>query len=89
MSRKDQLHELVEKLPENEWETAHRLLDHLCHRQGDPLLRALEAAPEDYEPETPEEAAAVERAREQLARGELIPDEELWKRLGHEPPESM
>ena len=43
-------------------------------------------APEDDEPETPEEQAAVQAAREQLARGETIPDTDFWQQLEHEPP---
>ncbi len=53
---------------------------------SDPVLRALRGAPEDDEQETPEEQAAIQEAREQLARGETIPDADVWQRLGHESP---
>ncbi len=85
MSAKEELHQLIDKLPEGELQAAQRFLEYLCNREGYGLLRALHEAPEDDEPEAPEEAAAVRKAREQLARGEVISDEELWKRLGHEP----
>ena len=85
MAAKEDLHRLVDKLPENELDVAQRFLESLCNEGGDPVLRALQEAPDDDEPETAEEAAAVQRAREQLARGDVISDEELWKRLGHDP----
>lgn len=43
----------------------------------DPVLRSLENAPEDDEPETDEERAAVARAKEAVRRGEVISDEEF------------
>ena len=39
----------------------------------DPLLRALEAAPEADEPPTTEDAAAIAEARDEVARGEVEP----------------
>jgi hypothetical protein len=48
----------------------------------DQVLRMLLEAPEDDEPETPEEAAAVQEAREVHARGELVRDENLDRELG-------
>ena len=47
-----------------------------------PVLAALRNAPLDDEPETAEERAAVEEAREAERRGEVISDEELRRRLG-------
>ena len=38
-----------------------------------------------WDDETEEERQAVQEAREKLARGEAIPDAELWRRLGHAP----
>lgn len=49
--------------------------------EDDPVRRALDNAPLDDEPETPEEAAAVAEARAELARGEVISDEELRREL--------
>lgn len=48
----------------------------------DPVLKALEAAPWDDETETPEEAEAVRKAREAAARGEVISNAELRRRVG-------
>ena len=47
-----------------------------------PVLAALRKAPLDDEPESEEERAAVEEAREAERRGEVISDEELRRRLG-------
>jgi len=84
MPLKDRLHQLVDELPESELPTAERVLSALT-ATADPVLRALLAAPWDDEPETQEERQAVQEAREELARGEAIPDAELWRRLGHAP----
>ena len=80
MTVKDDLHLLVDELPEGE---AQFFLDALRSRA--PVLRALFFAPYDDEPETEEERRLVEEAREQVARGDVIADEELWRRMGHAP----
>ncbi len=45
------------------------------------LPRGLAEAPVDDEPETPEEAAAVQEGREALARGDVVSWEEVKRRL--------
>ena len=80
MSAKAELRRLVNSLSEGDAQ-----LWLLAMRDRDRVAWALATAPFDDEPETPEEAAAVAEAREQLARGEVISDEELWRRLGHGP----
>jgi len=81
---KAELHRLIDELPESELHAARRFLEYL-RDQTDPLLRALRNAPPDDEPETEEERQAVAEAWEDVRAGRLIPDEELWQRLGHEP----
>lgn len=71
MLTRDQLHHLIDELPESEIDTAGRFLQ----ARTDPLLRALMDAPPDDEPETEEERAAVAEARSEIARGE-------WSRWG-------
>ncbi len=83
---KEELHRLVEELPTSELHAAQRFLEYLRQAGSDPVLRALMEASEDDERETPEEQIAVQEAREQLARGDTIPDADVWQRLGHEPP---
>jgi hypothetical protein len=80
MITRDDLHKLIDRLPESELESARRVLEYLDERASDPLLRALAEAPEDDEEETPEEAAAVEEARQEVARGEGIPWEQIRNR---------
>lgn len=76
-----ELHELVDKLPDQELHAAHRFIEYLRDR-GDPLLRKLMDAPIDDEPETEEEEALVAEAREELARGETIAFEEIKREFG-------
>jgi hypothetical protein len=72
MTTKYRLHELVDALPEHEWSEAERLLAALV--TDDPVLRAVRLAPLDDEEETEDERAAVQEARAERDRGELIDD---------------
>ena len=81
MTTKETLHKLVDRLPEDEWEAVHQILEERLAKH-DPVLRAFLTAPEDDEPETEEERAAVAEAYDSIARGEVISDEELRRRLG-------
>lgn len=83
MSKAD-LHRLVDELPEDRAEAARQILEFLrgekpdeltealLESPRDPLLHTLVAAPEDDEPESPEEAEAVQEAREDLAAGRVM-----------------
>jgi hypothetical protein len=48
----------------------------------EPLARSLALAPVEEEEITPETAAAMDRARPSLARGEGIPHEEVRREFG-------
>jgi len=48
----------------------------------EPLLRSLASAPIEEEEITPDTAAALERARTSLARGEGIPHEDMQREFG-------
>ncbi len=48
---------------------------------ADPLLRALALAPEDDEPETEEERAAVAEARAEMRGGTVIPHAHIRREL--------
>jgi hypothetical protein len=48
----------------------------------EPLSRALASAPVEEEEITPETAAALDRARASLARGEGIPHEDILREFG-------
>ncbi|GEM_PF-627803 len=84
---KEQLHKLVDELPESSSGPAVQVLEYLrddpelvrsiLQGLSDPVLRALLTAPIDDEPETSEERAAVAEGREAWRRGELVSDAEL------------
>jgi hypothetical protein len=80
MSERQTLHRLIDELPEEDLSTAERVLRALSQSKAPRM--PLDAAPFDEEPETPEERAAVAEARAQADRGELIPQEELERKLG-------
>lgn len=83
MTTKERLYRLVDALPERERETAARVMEGLASLAlVDPLARALELAPEDDEPETAAERAAVAEARAELAAGRGMSSESLRRELG-------
>ena len=79
--------------PANEKQQAHQLLDqldagqlaavvHLLEVMTGPLSHSLASAPVEEEEITPETAAALDRARASLARGEGIPHEDILREFG-------
>ena len=80
MTNRDTLHRLVEELPESEIGRAQRVMAALLEPEGP--LHTFETAPDDDEPETPEERAAVAEARAEADRGELVSHDEALRRLG-------
>jgi hypothetical protein len=79
--------------PANEKQQAHQLLDqldagqlaavvHLLQVMTGPLSRSLASAPVEEEEITSEVAAALDRARASLARGEGIPHEDILREFG-------
>jgi hypothetical protein len=81
MTTKANLHLLIDTLPDTELEAAERYLLFL-REMADPVRRALLTAPWDDEPETEEERKAVQEAREELARGEVYPLDEVKREFG-------
>ncbi len=70
---REDLHRLIDELPDDS-------LGHvvwLLRRARDPMLVLLDAAPEDDEPLTAEDVAAIEEARECYRRGEVVSLDEL------------
>ena len=81
MTAKEQLLERVRRLSEAEAAETLRLLD----ARQDPLTRRLEDAPLEDEEIPPEEEAAVQEARDELAAGvPLISHEEIKREFGLE-----
>jgi hypothetical protein len=73
---KKQAHELIERLPPTQLSAVVGLLEAML----DPA--ALANAPVEEEEISPETAAALDRARKSLDRGEGIPHEEILREFG-------
>jgi hypothetical protein len=77
MTTRSDLHRLVDELPEPALPAAEQRLAEL----RDPVLAAFLTAPDDDEPTTPEELAAIEEAEAELARGETVPWADVKRKL--------
>lgn len=80
--RREDLHDLVDALPESEVPTARRFLRFLREVGSDPVRHAAETAPIDDEPMTEEDAAAIRAAREEARRGEVVDLDSFRRELG-------
>lgn len=80
MATREELHRLVDELPENETGVARRFLEFL-RASNDPVWRSLLNAPEDDEPESEEERRGVAEAYEDFAQGRVVSAEEVEKEL--------
>jgi hypothetical protein len=75
--QKQQAHNLIDRLPPTQLNALVCLLESML----DPVALAIANAPTEDEEITPETAAALDRARESLARGG-IPHEEVLREFG-------
>lgn len=75
-AEQQQLVDLATRVPASDIPTAKRVLEALI---GDPFWRALQSAPYDDEPVTPEDEAALAEAEAEFARGEISPHEEILR----------
>jgi len=75
---REQAHALLDLLPAAKLNAVRSLLEVMV----EPLARSLAMAPVEKEEITPETAAALDRARASLARGEGIPHEEVLREFG-------
>jgi len=73
-----QAHALLDMLPAGKLNAVRSLLEVMAG----PLARSLALAPVEEEEITPDTAAALDRARASLARGEGIPHEEILHEFG-------
>lgn len=79
MTTREKLMRAVLDLPDEELDSA---LEYVASRREDPMIVAFRDAPEDDEPLTPEEEAALAEADADLAAGRLIPFEEIKDKHG-------
>ncbi|MSQ13217.1 MAG: hypothetical protein EXR47_03570 [Dehalococcoidia bacterium] len=81
--KREWLRGLVGKLPPGELEHAQRYLEFMvATTTDDPVLRSVLLAPEDDEPETPAERAAVKRGKADIKAGRFYTLEEVKRELG-------
>ena len=79
MDTRQQLHDLIERLPETEVAAVHRLLTGLL---ADPLWVASVTAGEDDEPYTSDQQARDAEAQAAIDRGEGVSHEAMLKEFG-------
>jgi len=77
-SEREQAHLLLDVLPDEKLIAVRSLLEVMI----EPLSRSLAMAPVEDEDLTPETAAALDRARASLARGEGVSHEEVLREFG-------
>ena len=75
MTTREELHNLVDQLPEGTLDDAHQALIE-CLAEHDPVFKSMLKAPEGDEPTTPEEDQSAEEGWQGYLRGEYIPAEE-------------
>lgn len=75
MTTREELHHLVDQLPEGTLRGARRVLVAYV-AQHDPVLKSTLEAPEDDEPTTPEEDTSAAEAWQAYLRGEFMTAEE-------------
>ena len=83
MTAKEKLRIVVEELSESEAESAPGYIGSCRHGE---LGEQLDSAPVHDEPSTPEEQAAVQAAREELARGETVNLDEIRSEFASATP---
>lgn len=79
MVTRDQLYRLIDDLPDDELDVAARILEHL--RAASQPMYTPETAPDNDEPVTPEQAAAVAEALADLEAGRTMTTAELLEAL--------
>lgn len=86
MGIKDDVHRLVDELPDDELPAARRLLVSLRTKEQDPLIQHLMRAPIDDEPYTDEERAEDEEGWQEYLRGEGRDWDEIQAELSRRTP---
>lgn len=78
---KQDLHKLIDEIPEYEHTAVADYLKRLAELAQDPVYQAFMNAPIDDEPVTPEERAAIDEAKAEVARGEVYSLEDICRDL--------
>ena len=81
MTINEELHRIVDELPESEMLVALRFLEYLRNLGSDPFLRALMQAPEDDEPYDIEDQKASDEEWEQYLQGDVRSWEDVRQEL--------
>jgi hypothetical protein len=81
MAEKDQLHELIDRLPPSEIGTALRYLEYLVKRGADPVARALASAPLDQEGIDDFDLDILREVLADLESGRVVSHAEIRERL--------
>ena len=79
MTTREKAHKLLDELPESEIEP---VVEFIASRQEDPVLAACRDAPEDDEPFTAQDEAAVAEGRADFAAGRTVSHEEMLRKYG-------
>ncbi len=79
--QREDLHRLLDDLPESELDLARGLLEVLRKHARESFRRALEEAPEDDEPLTEEDLRAIAEAKAEVARGNVVSWEQVQAEL--------
>ena len=83
MTTKEQIHQLVEGLPDSDLQTVKRVLEGLSALSSAKLVKtALAHAPIDDESVTDEEAQAIEEGERDAEAGRVVTADEVQVRLG-------
>jgi hypothetical protein len=82
MVTRQELHELLDRVPDQGLDEARRYLQALEEAGGDPVLAQLLLAPPEDEDITADEDVAVEEARADTAAGRLLALEDVKRDLG-------
>jgi len=80
MTARDELHQLIDALPESDLAAARRFLEFLQSGEDDPLAWVLNHAPLDDEPTTPEEDREAAAGWQEYLQGHAIPLDQIRRR---------
>lgn len=80
MTTREKIHQLVDQLSEQDLRPILMLAEDL-QAGRDPVLRSMDEAPEDDEPLTPEDIAAIEEGKRDVAEGRVFTTEEVCREL--------